>query len=180
MTRIIILGYMGAGKTTIGRALANQLRLPFYDLDTYIENRMHKTIKQLFDTIGEEGFRRIENKMLHEVCEFENVIVSCGGGTPCFFDNMEYMNSQGDTVYMKADTDTLYRHLKMGGTVRPLLLGKDEAQLKAHIESQLAEREPFYTRAKHVIDVSLLDDKEKIAQTARRLAGIVGEKQQAL
>ena len=89
MQRIIIIGYMGAGKTTVGKALAKALGLDFYDLDWYIESRMHKTVKQIFDEQGEEGFRRIEHNMLHEVAEFEDVIISCGGGTPCFFDNMD-------------------------------------------------------------------------------------------
>lgn len=175
MRRIIILGYMGAGKTTIGRALSKTLGLPFYDLDQYIENRMHKTVKQLFDTVGEDGFRRIEHDMLHEAGEFEDIILSCGGGTPCFFDNMEYMNCQGETVYLKADIDTLCRHLRLGGTVRPLLLGKDDTQLKEHIQRQLAEREPFYMRAKHVFDVSLLDTGSKIRHTAQRLASLLGQ-----
>src|SRR3712207_1812170 len=86
MKRIILLGYMGSGKTTLGNALSKDLGLPFYDLDWYIESRMRQTVKQLFDSVGEEGFRRIERNMLHEVAEFENVIVSCGGGTPCFYD----------------------------------------------------------------------------------------------
>ena len=89
MTRIILIGYMGAGKTTVGKALAKALGLPFYDLDWYIETRMRRTVKQIFDESGEEGFRRIEHNMLHEVAEFENVVVSCGGGTPCFYDNID-------------------------------------------------------------------------------------------
>src|SRR3712207_8127287 len=101
MKRIILLGYMGSGKTTLGNALSKDLGLPFYDLDWYIESRMRQTVKQLFDSVGEEGFRRIEHNMLHEVAEFENVIVSCGGGTPCFYDNMDYLNGQGATVYLK-------------------------------------------------------------------------------
>src|SRR3712207_895625 len=97
MKRIILLGYMGSGKTTLGNALSKDLGLPFYDLDWYIESRMRQTVKQLFDSVGEEGFRRIERNMLHEVAEFENVIVSCGGGTPCFYDKMEYLNGEGAT-----------------------------------------------------------------------------------
>ena len=162
MNRIIILGYMGSGKTTIGHALSKELSLPFYDLDWYIESRMRQSVKQLFDSMGEEGFRKIERNMLHEVAEFENVIVSCGGGTPCFFDNMDYLNRQGDTVYLKATPDVLFRHLKMGKTVRPLLLGKTPEEVRAFIGEQLREREPYYALAKHTLDVSLMDNYEKI------------------
>lgn len=84
MTRIILIGYMGAGKTTIGKALSKDLGVIFYDLDWYIESRMRKSVAQIFAERGEEGFRKIEYNMLHEVAEFENVIISCGGGTPCF------------------------------------------------------------------------------------------------
>jgi shikimate kinase len=83
---------MGAGKTTVGKALGKELGMMFYDLDWYIESRMRKTVSQIFAEKGESGFREIERNMLHEVAEFENIILSCGGGTPCFFDNMEYMN----------------------------------------------------------------------------------------
>ncbi|MDD6853902.1 MULTISPECIES: shikimate kinase [Prevotella] len=175
MPRIILLGYMGAGKTTVGKALAKALNLQFYDLDWYIENRMHMTVKQIFDERGEEGFRKIEHNMLHEVAEFEDVVISCGGGTPCFFDNIDYMNQQGETVYLKATPDVLYGHLKMGRTVRPLLLNKTPDEVKDFVSRQLAEREPFYTKAKHVIDVSLMDNYEKIAITVdnvRRLLDI--------
>ena len=166
---------MGAGKTTVGKALAKALNLQFYDLDWYIESRMHMTVKQIFDERGEEGFRKREHNMLHEVAEFEDVVISCGGGTPCFFDNIDYMNQQGETVYLKATPDVLYGHLKMGRTVRPLLLNKTPDEVKDFVSRQLAEREPFYTKAKHVIDVSLMDNYEKIAITVdnvRRLLDI--------
>ena len=162
MTRIIIIGYMGAGKTTVGKALSKELGIPFYDLDWYIESRMHKTVAQLFAERGEEGFRKVERNMLHEVAEFEDVVISCGGGTPCFFDNMEYLNQQGETVYLKADPEVLYGHLLMGKTVRPLLVGKSKEELLAFIREQLEKREPFYTKAKHTLDVSLMDNYEKI------------------
>ena len=153
---------MGAGKTTVGKQLADLLGLKFYDLDWYIENRMHKTIKQLFDERGEEGFRKIEHAMLHEVAEFENVIISCGGGTPCFYDNMAYMNRQGETVYLKASPEVLHAHLKMGKTVRPLLLNKTPEEVNAFIREQLRLREPYYIQAKHVLDVNIMDDFNKI------------------
>ncbi len=174
MKRIIIIGYMGSGKTTVGHALSQELGLPFYDLDWYIETRMHRTVKQIFDEKGEEGFRKIEHNMLHEVAEFEDVIISCGGGTPCFFDNIDYINRQGETVYLKCTTDVLYKHLKMGKTVRPLLLNKTPDEVKTFIEAQLKQREPFYAKAKHIVDVSLMDNKEKIKTTVDAIRGELG------
>ena len=162
MIRIILIGYMGSGKTTVGKALAKELGLPFYDLDWYIESRMRKSVSQLFAERGEEGFRKIEHNMLHEVAEFEDVIVSCGGGTPCFFDNMDYLNQQGDVVYLKAQPEVLQKHLLMGKGDRPLLKGKNPDELIDFIREQLEKREPYYAKARHALDVSLMDDYEKI------------------
>ncbi len=162
MKSIIIIGYMGAGKTTVGKVLAKELGVMFYDLDWYIESRMRKTVKQIFEEIGEEGFRKIERNMLHEVAEFENVVVSCGGGTPCFFDNMDYMNQLGETIYLKASPETLHTHLKMGKGVRPLLLNKTPEEVEIFIREQLKLREPFYNKAKHIIDINVMDDFDKI------------------
>lgn len=125
MTRIIFIGYMGSGKTTVGKALSKELGLPFYDLDWYIESRMHKTVKELFDSVGEEGFREIERNMLHEVAEFEDVIISCGGGTPCFFDNIDYINQQGDTIYPKGFARGAIRTSEDGKDRTPFALEQD-------------------------------------------------------
>lgn len=160
--RIILIGYMGAGKTTVGKALAAELGLRFYDLDWYIESRMRKTVAQLFAELGEEGFRRIERNMLHEVAEFEGVLISCGGGTPCFYDNMQYINQQGLTLYLKASPEVLYKHLKMGKSVRPLLLNKTPEEVQRFISEQLKAREQFYTRAQFTLDVNLMDNFDKI------------------
>lgn len=169
MTRILIIGYMGAGKTTLGKVLAKELGLPFYDLDWYIESRMMKTVPQLFAERGEEGFRKVEHNMLHEVAEFENVVISCGGGTPCFYDNMEYMNAQGDTVYLKASPEVLYAHLQMGKVERPLLKNKTREEMQAFIKEQLAEREKYYTKARHIFNVDLLDSYDKIQTSVTNL-----------
>lgn len=169
MTRIILIGYMGAGKTTVGRALAKELGLDFYDLDWYIENRRRKKIPQIFSEEGEESFRRIEYNMLHEVAEFENIVLSCGGGTPCFFDNIDYMNRQAQVVYLRCSPEVLYGHLLMGKTERPLLKGKTPEELITFINEQLLVREPFYTKARYQLDVSLMDNYEKIKITVARL-----------
>lgn len=169
MKSIIIIGYMGAGKTTVGKALAKELGIMFYDLDWYIESRMHKTVKQIFDESGEDGFRQIEHNMLHEVAEFENIVLSCGGGTPCFFDNMDYMNQLGETVYLKASPETLYAHLKMGKGVRPLLLNKTTEEVQVFIREQLQKRESFYEKAKHIFDVNVMDNFDKINETVAQI-----------
>jgi len=169
MTRIIIVGYMGAGKTTIGRQLAKALGIQFYDLDWYIESRMHKKVPDIFAERGEQGFRQTERNMLHEVAEFEDVVLSCGGGTPCFFDNMDYMNRQGDVVYLKATPETLHKHLLMGRTERPLIKGKTGDELLSHIRTQLDEREPYYSKARYTLDVNLLDNYEKINISVERI-----------
>ena len=160
---------MGAGKTTVGKALSRELNVPFYDLDWYIESRMRKTVPQIFAESGEEGFRRIEHNMLHEVAEFENVIISCGGGTPCFFDNMEYLNAQGDTIYLKATPEVLHKHLQMGKSIRPLLRDKTPQQMLEFIKQQLDTREPYYSKAKNTLDVNLLDTYEKISISVRKI-----------
>lgn len=174
MKSIILLGYMGAGKTTIGHALAKNLGVQFYDLDWYIEMRFHKTVAQIFEERGEEGFREIERNMLHEVAEFENVVISCGGGTPCFFDNMDYMNSLCTTIYLKASAEVLSAHLKMGKVVRPLILGKTEEELTSYIQGMLNTREPFYMKAQHIFDVDLLNSREKVDESVRMLREATG------
>ena len=174
MKRIILVGYMGAGKTTVGRQLALNLGMQFYDLDWYIEMRYHTTVAKLFEQRGEAGFRELERNMLHEVAEFDDVVLSCGGGTPCFFDNMDYMNGQAETVYLKARPEVLAQHLKMGKVVRPLILGKTDDELLQYIKDSLEVREPFYQKAKHTLDVSLLDNYEKIKISGRLLKQTLG------
>ncbi len=173
MRRIILVGYMGSGKTTVGKALSKSTGMMFYDLDWYIESRMRKSVSQIFAERGEEGFRTIEYNMLHEVAEFEDVIISCGGGTPCFFDNMDYLNQQGDVVYLKANPDTLYKHLLMAKVERPLLKDKTPDELIAYITEHLKEREPFYTKAHYTLDVNVLDDYDKIQTSVNILKSLL-------
>ncbi len=169
MKRIILIGYMGAGKTTLGKKLAREMNLEFIDLDWYIENRFHKKVSELFQERGEEGFRILERNMLHEVAEFENVVISSGGGTPCFFDNIGYMNEQGLTIYLRADVETLKVHLSMGKQQRPLIAQKSGEELKTFIRDSLTEREPYYTQARLVFDVEKMDSNERIKGVVSRL-----------
>lgn len=173
MVRIFLTGYMGAGKTTLGKAFARELGLSFIDLDWYIEERFHRTISQLFAERGEEAFRRLERNMLHEVGDFENVVVSTGGGTPCFFDNMDYMNAQGQTVFLDVDEDTLFRRLRAATSQRPILQGKSEAELRTFIREALAGRMPFYGQARYRFDGSRLESLQQIDESVRRLRALL-------
>jgi len=171
MTRIILIGYMGAGKTTIGKVLAREMGLEFYDLDNYIEDRFHQKIPEIFAEKGEAGFRDIERKMLHEVAEFENIVLSCGGGTPCFFDNMDYMNTRGETIFLDAQPAVLKEHLMMGKTVRPLIQGKSSEELIAYIEDSLQKRLPYYRKAKHTLKIGVMHTREEIKHYVELIMG---------
>lgn len=169
MTRIFLIGYMGAGKTTLGKAFARALGLTFVDLDWYIEERFHKSIRQLFAERGEEGFRELEKRMLHEAGDFEDVVISVGGGTPCFFDNMEYMNEAGETVFLDVNLQVLFHRLKVAKQQRPLLDGKTDEELMQFIREALDKRLPFYTKAKHIFNGERLEDRHQIQQSVERL-----------
>ena len=173
MIRVMLIGYMGAGKTTIGKVLARDMGMEFYDLDDYIEGRFHQKIPDIFAEKGEEGFREMEKRMLHEVAEFENVIISCGGGTPCFFDNMDFMNSRGETVFLDAPPEVLKEHLKMGKTVRPLIQGKTDEELTAYIEESLQKRIPYYQKAKHTLKIEVIHTKEQIKNYVNQIIGLI-------
>ena len=175
MTRIFLTGYMGAGKTTLGRALAAEMGIPFIDLDHYIEKRYCKTIAQLFAEKGEEGFREIERRMLHEVGEFEDVIISTGGGTPCFFDNIEYMNAQGTTVYLDVPVERLFIRLSIARSKRPLIKDKNDDELMRFITEQLEKRAPHYSKAQYSFKADKLEDAPQIkasAEAFRREFGV--------
>ena len=175
MTRLFLVGYMGAGKTTLGHALAKELGIQFIDLDNYIENRFCKTIAQIFAEKGEEEFRNIERRMLQEVGEFEDVIISTGGGTPCFFDNIEYMNNQGTTVFLDVPVERLFIRLSIARQKRPLIKDKNDAELKAFITEQLEKRNEHYSKAFHSFRADKLEDKKEISlsvEAFRRQFGI--------
>lgn len=165
MERIFIIGYMGSGKTTIGKRLARLLSLSFVDLDAYIENKYRKTVPALFAEKGEEGFRKIENQSLREVAEFEDVVISTGGGTPCFFDNMEIMNRAGLTIYLEAHPEDLADHLLVSKTVRPLITGKSREELIPFITEHLARRECHYRKAQIVYPIDRMITKDEIHLT---------------
>ncbi len=148
MKRVFLVGYMGVGKTTIGKLLSKELNLQFIDLDKYIESRYRKTIQDIFAEKGESKFRVIEREMLREVATFQNVLISTGGGTPCFYNNMDVMNQQGITVYVKASVEQLVSRLQTSKNVRPIIQNKSPNELKDFITTHLAQRDEYYSKAK--------------------------------
>ncbi|MBO7110526.1 MAG: shikimate kinase [Bacteroidaceae bacterium] len=165
MIRVFLMGFMGAGKTTLGKALAKDLDVSFIDLDQYIERRYMKSVSQIFATRGEQGFREIESRMLREVGEFDDVIVSCGGSTPLIGDNMDFMLQHGQTVYLKCDNETLLRRLMVARSQRPLIASKTDDELAAFIESETARREPGYLKAQFICPGDRLESRDQISDT---------------
>jgi len=148
MNRIFLIGYMGSGKTTVGKLLAARLGYTFIDLDAHIEEKQFKSVSQIFAEQGEAKFRWLEQQSLHEVAEFDQVVISTGGGSPCYYDNMVYMNGQGVTVYLKLSPAELAERLENShANKRPLLAGRTGESLKQFISEALATREPFYSQA---------------------------------
>ena len=154
MQNIFLIGYMGAGKTTIGKQIAKCLEWPFVDMDLFIENRYHKTVPDLFAEKGEDFFRKTEQAILQEVAQFENTVISTGGGTPCFFDNMDLMNRTGITIYLKMPVSELIRRLTANKQERPLIKDKSMEELEQFITGSLAKREMWYSRASIVFSAS--------------------------
>ncbi len=149
--RVYLVGYMGCGKSTIGRELASRLGLTLIDLDHYLEHKYFKTIPQIFSEEGEESFRKKEQAVLHEVSTFDNVIVATGGGAPCFFDNMEVMNSTGFCIFLDVDTEELVERLTHAKIERPIIKGKSHEELAGFIDGMMEKRRPFYEKAKYIL-----------------------------
>ena len=173
MIRIFLTGYMGAGKTTLGKAFARELNVPFIDLDWYIEERFHKSIRELFAERGEASFRELERSMLHEVSEFEDVIVSTGGGTPCFFVFLVYMNRHGQTVFLDVHPDILFNRLRVATRQRPILQGKTDEELRSFIVEALDKRAPFYSQARYRFDAGRLESRRQIAGSVQELRALL-------
>ena len=155
---LFLIGYMGCGKSSIGRPLAKRLGLKFVDMDAEIERRCGVSVQQFFADRGEEAFRRLERELLRELTSAEDTVVATGGGVPCFFDNMELMNGAGVTVYFKLAPEKLAARLEHGKAKRPLLRGKSQRELVEYIRENLERREPFYSRARLIVACDSMSD----------------------
>lgn len=160
--KVFLVGFMGSGKTTIGKKLANYLKCDFIDLDKLIETKVGMSIVQYFELHGESAFRDLEREVLQKTDFPENVIIATGGGAPCFGDNISWMNENGLVAYLSLSAKALASRLENSKTDRPLIRNLKGDELEGFINTKLAEREPFYNQSKFVVSASDL--------TAERLA----------
>lgn len=173
MKRIFLIGYMGSGKTSMGIKLAENLGLTFVDMDHHIEEKYHKTVSQIFAESGQDAFRKLEQNCLHEVAEFENCVIATGGGAPCFFDNMEFMNTHGLTVYLNLSAEQLATRLELSRAgKRPLIANKQGNELRQFIAEGLSAREAFYKQAKVSVSGS---DEEILANIEKAVSDFYAE-----
>jgi len=155
--RIFLVGYMCAGKTTLGKVLAESFSYDFIDLDDYIAETQDLSVPDYFNLYGEESFRKTEYSSLRELLSKENFVMATGGGTPCFFDNMNLMNEKGVTVYLKASESELLNRLKELRSDRPLVKDKNAKELVSFVHEHLEGRIPFYEESHLTVDVDNWD-----------------------
>lgn len=151
MSRIFLIGYMGSGKSTVGKKLAAKIGYDFIDLDKFIETEYKQTISEIFATKGEKEFRAMEHNALKKLIEKNKLVVACGGGTPCYYNNMELMNNHGMTVYLKMSSDSLVNRLSNAKNERPLIANKTGMELRQYVNQQLEKREDIYHQAHYIV-----------------------------
>ena len=147
MKNIYLLGFMGSGKSYLGKCLSEKFNLNFLDLDQLIEDSTQLSIPQIFSSIGEEGFREQEANLLRKTTDFNQYIISCGGGTPCFHDNMKWIKDHGISIYLKTSEPLLFKRLNYQKEGRPLISSMSDDELKHFISMKITEREKFYEQA---------------------------------
>jgi len=151
VNRIFIIGFMGSGKSYWGKIWGEVSGLPFFDLDKMIEEGEGKSISEIFGEDGEDHFRKLETQYLHSFADKDGFILSCGGGVPCFNNNMEWMNEHGLTVYLRVSVAVLVQRLMDDMTERPLIKDKDPGKLIGFVEGMLEKRESYYSMANTII-----------------------------
>ena len=152
--KIFLIGFMGSGKTTTGKKLASRLNWKFIDLDEFIEEDKGMPVAEIFETQGEDWFRTVEAEALRTVTKAGNTVISTGGGTPCFYENMEFMLQNGLTVYLRMTPESLARRLARSSAGRPLLKDIDKEELETYIRTKLVERELWYSMAEIKTDTA--------------------------
>jgi shikimate kinase len=155
---IFLIGFMGSGKSHWGHIWALEHGYTFYDLDTEIEKAFEMRVEEIFEKHGEDKFRELERYHLRKFDKKKKYLLSCGGGTPCFFDNLEWMKQHGEIIYLKASPEYILDRVMDETTKRPLLKEVNPAELLFFIQKKLKEREPVYLKANHILEVEKLQN----------------------
>ncbi len=145
--KFFLIGFMGSGKTYVGKSIAKELGIPFYDLDEYIEEKEGKKIAEIFQSKGEDYFRQLERKCLRDFGIIGDAVIACGGGTPCYFDNLDWINETGVSIYLQTPIKLLAERLSGDQSYRPLIADKSTSELEQYIEEKLKERTEHYLKA---------------------------------
>lgn len=151
--KIFLIGFMGSGKTHLGRLLSHKIGIPFFDLDEQVTEHAGKSIVDIFAEEGEEYFRMQEKDVLHIITEsHDGFVMACGGGSPCYFNNIEYMHTAGTTVWINTPLDTIFSRLIGEKDKRPLIKSLSDEQLKSFISKKFADRKIYYEQADIIVD----------------------------
>lgn len=151
-TTIFLIGYMGAGKSSVGKKLAQLLHYRFVDLDELIKKKSKKSIPEIFELEGEEVFRKVEQEVLHSLKDESKIVVATGGGCPAFENNMEWMNAYGKTVYLNCSIGVLFHRIAPKKKERPLIAHLDDVDIMDFMVMTLNERNEYYEKANFVVD----------------------------
>lgn len=175
MKPVFLIGYMGCGKTTLGEVLAQQMGVPFIDLDEYIERQQGMTIVEIFAREGEERFRQLEAAALGEVAAMDGVIIACGGGTPCHGNNMTLMNEMGVTVWLTTSPERITARLLLPEqrVKRPKFNDLPDEAFLPLVQRELERRSPYYNQASLQFDSTDIETAPATVRTARRLATLL-------
>jgi shikimate kinase len=172
--KYFLIGFMGSGKTYAGKRIAEELNLPFYDLDEYLEEKEGKKISEIFQSKGEDYFRQIERMCLRDFGIIGDAVIACGGGTPCFFDNLEWINKTGISIYLQTPVKLLVERLSKNQSERPLITGKSKSELREFVEEKLKERTEFYLKASIIYHQHNADD-DVVGEILAHLSQISGD-----
>ena len=153
---VFLLGFMGCGKSYWGKLWAEKAGLEFYDIDDMVEKEKGKSAAEIFAQDGEEYFRELETNILRTFADKNNMIVACGGGTPCYNDNVSWMNENGISVYLRSSPENIFKRLTAETTTRPLIKNLQGEELLFYITEKNKERDFFYQQAKVILDVDTL------------------------
>jgi shikimate kinase len=170
MKWVVLIGFMGAGKSTIGKELAGRLKLPFVDTDELIEEQEGKSIRELFDSIGEAAFRGLEAQVIRSLNSHDSMVIAVGGGLPVYHNNMEYLNGNGLTIYLNHEPEVLVERLVADRFHRPLVSNLLKDDLLKFVQQSIQERDTFYKKAKIILST----DQQHIPFILQSIRNLIG------